>query len=184
MKGSSHRVVVPIDQAREADRWIIAPFMGRKKGAGRVKGFPLRRGNCFFDRAISRDLSDFIYRAVKKLGIGGLTLFFARGLVKKTPGGRVKGVSIRELPWGVGLLATIPRGIRGTESFDLRLDGTIYKFRRIEMLVLGALVRIAHPAESAGKCTARAALILARGWKAAGSPVLPAVSHTPGKPGR
>ncbi|TAL32376.1 MAG: hypothetical protein EPN93_16300 [Spirochaetes bacterium] len=176
--------VVPIDQAREADRWIVAPAQGRNKGAGRVKGFARFRGNCFFDRGIPGGLSIFIYRAVKKLGITGTALFFARGVVKKAHGGRVAGISIRELPWGTGLLITIPRGIRGTEFLDLRLADAEYKFRRIELLVLGALLRIARPADSAAKCSARAVLILARGWKAADSPLLPPVSHVHTKQAR
>jgi len=123
----------------------------------------------FFSTGIPKGLATFCYRSARRLDLTGHSIFITRGVVKRGKGRIVLGASVRTLEWGVGHLIMIPREIRYAHTMDLRRGDEAHSFRTIELVALGALMRLAWPRRSMENLTSLAAQVLARGWKTDGS---------------
>jgi hypothetical protein len=167
--------VVPIDRVEEARRWVPAPVAGTTVVRGRMREFSRSRGNMFFSAGIPKRLVDFSYRSTRRLKLTRETIFITRGAVRRDRDRIMLGASVRRLDWGVGHLITIPRGIRHNDIMELHVGYEVHSFRTIELLTLGALMRLAWPRRSQAYLTSMAAQVIARGWITDGTePVCPA----------
>jgi hypothetical protein len=161
--------VVPIDRVDDAQRWVPARSGGSERARAGMRGFTRSRGTMFFSAGIPKGLVGFCYRSARRLDLASLSIFITRGTVTRGKGRIVRGASIRTLEWGVGYLVTIPRGIRYADTMELRIGEEVHSFRIMEIVALGALMRLAWPRRSMEYLTSLAAQVLARGWKTDGS---------------
>ena len=156
--------IVPINWVDDAERWVLVPGHTGRGMMRRTKEIRFVKGRCHFSYDVPKSIIDFTYRAVKKLGLYEQTLVFSRGTVRNSRGIVKNTVSIHELAWGVGTLITIPCVLKYGEQVQIPIDGVLYRFRLMELVVLHGLLRIAYPRKKAAFYTEMPARILAVGW--------------------
>jgi hypothetical protein len=159
--------IVPIDWIDREERWVLVPpSNAENRRRRREKKITLKKHRCLFTADVPKGIIDFIYRAVRQLGLADRTLIFSRGTVRHN--GRQSGssVSIRELDWGVGTLVTIPRALKYGRHTVLTVRGHPCTCRLMELTVLEGLLRLAFPHEHGSFYEDTASLILAKGWSA------------------
>jgi hypothetical protein len=156
--------IVPIDWIDDEERWVLVPGTLRQPRRILTKRIVYRKENCLFAVGVPKSVIDFIYRSVRQLGLSDRTLIFSRGVVRNTAGPLKYGVSIRELDWGVGTLITIPRILKYGEHIVLPSGAAGHRVRRMELVVLIGLLKLAFPDRTSKDHSIMAALILIRGW--------------------
>ena len=169
--------VVSINWLDESERWLVVPGTVLEKRKKRIKEINFEKSACLFASGVPKSIIDFIYRSVKKLGLSNSEnrLIFSRGMVRAGKYKKKYAVSARELDWGVGTLILIPRILKYRETVRLSVDGKIHTLRMMELVVLGALLKIAFPGKTAEYYSNMAALIIAEGWKSLDLDELPGV---------
>jgi hypothetical protein len=163
-KSIRHEKIVPINWVDDEERWVLVPptaTHGRRK---RTKEIVYVKGNCSFAAGVPKSIIDFIYRAVRQLNLTDRPLIFSRGTVRTSAGLTLKGVSIRELDWGVGTLITIPRILKYRDTTTVEVGDETFSMRLMELVVLSGLLHLALPGKSSPSCAEVAARIIVRGW--------------------
>ena len=163
-KSIRHEKIVPINWVDDEERWILVPPTATHARKKRTKEIVYVKGNCSFAVGVPRSIIDFIYRAVRQLNLTDRPLIFSRGTLRTSSGLLLRGVSIRELDWGVGTLITIPRVLKYRDRKTLSLGSETCEVRLMELVVLSGLLRLASPGTSSPSCAGLAARILVRGW--------------------
>ncbi len=159
-------VVVALDWREPYDHWGLIPSGRETKGPRRrFKALTVRKGNCAFTRDVPRGMIEFIYRAVVRLKLQERRLAFTRGIVRKGAVSLTRAVAVRELGWGAGSAVVIPRALRFGERMRLVVDGESTSLRVMDLVVLNALLRLAHPGRRPAWYAAMAAAVIVRGWK-------------------
>lgn len=176
-KRTTLQQVVPINWTEESSRWLVIPGTVLENRKKRIKEVKYEKVNCLFAAGVPKSIIAFIYRAVKALNLSETKLIFSRGMVRTKKDKKKYAVSVRELDWNVGTLITIPRLLKYRETITLTIDGAVFSFRLMELVVLRGLLQIARPGEETEYYPVMAALVLARGWKSLELTELPEVYH-------
>jgi hypothetical protein len=157
-------VIVPIDWINPTERFAVIGGYDRGRRKPRLKEFYRARGNCHFSRGIPRGLIDFAYRAVVKLGLRKVVIFFSRGAVKRNGKSLVNTVALRRLDWDAGISVIIPQRLRYSARVSLSVNGAHQDFRVMELALLMALLSLAAEKKSGRWYADMAATIVAEGW--------------------
>ncbi len=161
-KSSSN--VIPITWIDESDRCAVISGYENSRKMQRLKELQNCKGNCYFTRGVSNKCVDFIYRAVKKLGLQDEKFLFSRGAVKKRGVSILNAVETRELDWAVGTSVKIPARLSYDRKVDLLIDNETHSVRLMELIILNCLLRKAGSRKSDTWYANMAAGILALGW--------------------
>ncbi len=156
--------VVPINWIDESNQYALIPGHNKNKKIRRIKALKNVKGNCYFAHGVSKNLIDFIYRAVIKLELKDKKLLFSRGAVKQKKRSVVNAVGISELDWDVGTSIRIPQKLNYNYRVALLIDKDEHKLRLMEIIVLSCLLHIACPGKSSNWCSDMSASIIANGW--------------------
>ena len=123
------------------------------------------KGRCIFTNGISKDLIDFIYRAVLQLKLKDKKLIFSKGAVKINDNSVLNTAGIRELDWDAGISIRIPHKLNRNKKVKLNIDNKDYYLKLQEIIVLSALLRIAYPQKISKWYTDTAVMVIVKGWK-------------------
>jgi hypothetical protein len=156
--------IVPINWVDDAERWILVPSQSGRGMVRRTKEIRYVKNRCYFAYDVPKSLIDFVYRAVRKLGLTERTLIFSRGTVRNSRGVVKNDVSINVLAWGVGTLVTIPRILKYGDHVHIVNEGVMHSLRSMELLVLRGLLKIAYTRVKATFYTKMPVRILIDGW--------------------
>ncbi|MCU0847438.1 MAG: hypothetical protein MUD12_06080 [Spirochaetes bacterium] len=148
----------------EAEIYALIPGYENKKPARKIKCLNRAKTNCFFSRGIKKELIDFIYRGVVKLGLKDRKLIFTRGSVKVRGREVNHAIGLLELDWDVGTSVKIPRLLNYEKKIKLLINGETRGLRLMEIIVLSCLLKMALPGKNGGWYTAMSATIIALGW--------------------
>lgn len=174
MKGRSAKTV-PINWIGDTERYILVPRLVRNRVVKRPKRLVKVKGNCYFTRGVAHGLIDFVYRAVIRLGLRDRKLIFSRGSVKSRGRPTSNMVEVLELDWDLGTSIIIPLKRNYRDRLDFVVAGKKHSLRLMEIMTLSGLMRLTHKDKSELWRSARAAAILARGWKELERPAPPSV---------
>jgi len=156
--------IIPIDHVESSERCALVPGYHNRKPVRRLKEVSRKKGNCYFAHGVPMRLADFIYRSTIKLDLKERELIFSRGAVKKNGVAVLNAVAVRELDWDCGTSIRIPKMLRYDDTIRLTVNGKNYSLRLMELIVLGALMRISLPGRRASWYADMSATVLAEGW--------------------
>ncbi len=157
--------VTPINACQDTENWAMVPvnISGNRVRFGMVE-IHKKRGRCSFAKGIPLQLTDFIYRAVVKLGIKDRKLIFARGTIKHRNRPVRRACMVRDLEWDLGTAIILPRALTLKATAHIKgPDGNI-SVRWIELVTLNGLLQVALPGKSHLWYSARALSIITGGW--------------------
>ncbi len=160
----TNQKIVPIDWIDESEQFALIPGHINNKKIRRIKELKKAKGNCSFAHGVSKNLIDFIYRAVTRLGLKNKKFLFSRGAVKRNNRSIINAVGISELDWDVGISMRIPRSLNYNHRIRLLVDKEERHLRLMEIIVLSALLHISYPKKNAQWCSNMSASIIAKGW--------------------
>lgn len=156
--------VIKLDHVDDHNHWHLINGYDHSGRIRRVKHINKKRGNCFFARGVNLHMTDFIYRAVKKLKLTGCDLVFSKGAVKKNNISSGNNCSFYKLPWLNAVSVKIPYRLNYDKMIDIDFDGEKHSLRKMELLVLGTLLMIRFPQKSNLWYSKTAVGILVKGW--------------------
>jgi hypothetical protein len=158
--------VVSINRIDETDTFALVPGYKNKKKVRKIKELKNSKGNCYFTNGISRNLINFIFRAVTQLKIKDKKLIFSRGAVKINGKSVIHAAGLRVLDWDAGISIRIPHKLNYNKKISLLVDDIEYNIRLMETITLSTLLRIAFPRKTSKWYTDMSVLIITKGWKA------------------
>lgn len=162
---SSDLKIVPINWVDKTERSALIPGHEGSRKIRRLKELKKVKGNCYFTHGISKDLIDFIYRAVTKLDLKDKKLLFSRGAVKKKGRSVLNAVGICELNWDTGISIRIPQKLNYSRTIRILVDNKEYSPSLMEIIVLTGLLHLARPGKNSDWCSNMAASIIVNGWE-------------------
>ncbi len=157
--------IVPLNWIKDSSQYALIPGHERKKKVRRIKSLSRAKGKCCFTPGISKYMIDFIYRAVIKLGLREKKLLFSRGAVRKNGMTLINAVGISELDWDVGTSIRIPHRLNYNCRITLIIENRERSLRLMEVIVLSALLHIAHPGKPRSWCSDMSAAVITGGWQ-------------------
>ena len=156
--------ITPLNWVKESNQYALIPGHEKRKPIRRIKSLNSAKGNCFFTPGISKNMMDFIYRAVTKLGLKDKKLLFSKGAVKQKNRSALNAVGISELDWDVGISIRIPHKLNYNQRMTLLINKKEHRLRLMEIIVLSALLHIAYPGKARSWCADMSASIISGGW--------------------
>jgi len=163
-KVKDDRNVKSINWIDDAERYIPIPGYENRKPSKRIKHLNREKTNCLFSRGIKKELIDFVYRSIVKLGLKDKKLIFTRGSVKVRGREVNHAIGLLELDWDVGISVKIPRLLNYDKRINLLINGKTHSLRLMEIIVLSCLIKMAVPGKNGGWYTDMSATIIALGW--------------------
>ncbi|MCU0822818.1 MAG: hypothetical protein MUC95_10185 [Spirochaetes bacterium] len=154
-----------LNRVKDSNQYALIPGREKQRMIRRLKSLNRSKGGCYFTTGISKDMIDFIYRAVTKLGLKEKKILFSRGAVKLNNLTALNAVGISELDWDVGISIRIPHRLNYNRMIHLVIGGREHGLRLMEVIVLSALLHIAYPGKPGAWCADMSASIISRGWK-------------------
>lgn len=157
--------IIKIDYHDDHEHWVPISGYSNKKRIKRSKELFVKRGNCYFAKAVSKKIITFTYRTILKLDLTRSDFIFSKGAVKFKGRNINNSCSVEKIDWEVGISIKIPYRLNYNKFLKLKINSQTYSLRQMELIILGTLLKIRNPSKSQRWVSDKSAIILALGWK-------------------